>query len=413
VIKPYLDTINTAARIVTNEQWDLFFQQIQMTNLSHLRNLHKRELRNYVNAHKNDSLIQRLLAEQRFTLFKMVITRDTLIPLPPENAVSKYYVQKRKFEALKKRTASQAAILEQAQLKAYAEMIANEVHGGLAIVRDDRFPFFQYHDVMFKYLVTGGVSGRELYTSLHNLGRLKYFRGRLKEKLVYNNLVLIYRNYDNIEAIMPMMDVEKLYCPRYRKSEFHVRRFKRLHCWKSEQLFPVQYYLLKEFPYLITLGRKQGFKDFDTNALQKFYTTSMINILYESPFPEEIFEHVARIKTLYHPNDNALSLDERVRLASFYCAFDKTEVARNLLTPVINDPNLDVEGRKLFITLQFDIYKDEHEFVNYVMEQYQALGNTEWCNLLTDGRYLSHVLLEDIKLKKFYNCNCHHNESNE
>jgi uncharacterized protein YkwD len=407
LINAHLDTLNVTPHVVTKEQWELFFQQIAQNKLSHLKHLHKRDLRNYVNAHKNDSLIQRLLAEQRFTLFKMVIRRDTLIPLPAEKAVSKYYIQKKKFESMQKRTTSQAAILEQAQLKAYGEMIANNIADTLAIVWDDHFPSLQYHHLMFNYLFHGSISDSGLYVKLHNLGRLKSFQGKVKEQLVYNNMVLIYKNYNSLGAVNSMMNVSRLFCTKYRKSEFHVRNYRRLRCWSSERRFHDKYYLLKEFPQLIGYTHKQ-FKDLNTDSLQKFYTTSVIRMLYfyTPAWPKEIFLHLAKIKALYHPNDNALTPAERVRLALFYNAFYKTDVARHLLAPAINDPQLDVEGRKLYITLQFETYKDEHTFVDYLIDQHATLGNAAWCDLLTGGRYLSHVLLEDMKLKKFYNCNC-------
>jgi hypothetical protein len=158
---------------------------------------------------------------------------------------------------------------------------------------------------------------------------------------------------------------------------------------------------------MIGLARKQ-FKDLNTDSLQKFYTTSIIRILYwyTPAWPSEIFSHESKIKALYHPNDNALTPAERLRLAVFYCAFNKTDVARRLLAPAINDPQLNVEGRKLYITLQYELYKDEHAFIDYLIDQHASLGDEAWCNLLTGRKYLSHVLLEDMKLKKFYNCNC-------
>jgi hypothetical protein len=82
------------------------------------------------------------------------------------------------------------------------------------------------------------------------------------------------------------------------------------------------------------------------------------------------------------------------------------DIAKSLLTPVVDDPKLSAEGRKLFITLQFDAYKDEHEFVDYVIDQYSMLGKQQWCSIWTEGKYLSYLLLEDIKLKKFYHCQC-------
>jgi uncharacterized protein YkwD len=406
VIKPYLDTINVTPHLVSKEQWELFLQQIERHNLWHLKKVHKRELRSYVNTHKTDSLISLLLAEQRFTLFKMIIKYDSLIPLPIERAVENYYKQKNKFEPLETKTASQAAILEKAQLKAYGEIIAKNTSEVIKVVNDERYPAFRYHELMFNYMIRHQIPDHQFYKQLHELGHSKYLAGELRSQLVYNNLVFIYRNYDNEKYLSSMMMTEDLYCNRYRRSEFLVRHYKHLQCWRNETLFSQEYYVLKEFPHLISLDRKQNIQHSRTDSLSKFYTTSMIKALYSPLLPTEIFAHVANVKPLFHPDDNALSLDERVRLAFFYCAFYKVDVAKSLLAPVINDSRLDPEGRKLFITLQFDAYHDQHEVIDYLIDQYSILGKQHWCNMWSEGKYLTYLLLEDVKLKKFYNCQC-------
>jgi len=409
VVKPYLDTVKVRPQLFSKEQWELFSQQIEAHHLFHLRRLHKSDLRTYVNEHKGDSLISRLLAEQRFTLFPMVITYDSLVPLPPERAVEAYYRQKKKFEALEKKTASHVAMLEKAQLKAYQEIIANNQGDTLEIITSDRYPVFQYHDVMFHYLIRHSITDQQLYRQLHNLAQSRHLPVYIRKQLLFNNLVLIYRNYNRTENLASLVDINKLYCIRYRKSEFLLRRYKRTRCKRDERLFSDQYYILKKFPQLISLERSLHPDGSHIDSLSRFYTASMIQALYGPVFPREIFTYLANVKPLFHPDDRLLSVEQRVRLASFYCAMNKRNVAKSLLLPVIDDPDLNSEGRKLFITLQADAYKNEHEFIEYLISQVSSLGKKEWCGIWTEGRYLSHVLLEDTKLKKFYNCQCQTN----
>jgi hypothetical protein len=314
--------------------------------------------------------------------------------------------KREKFESLKNKTPSQAAILEEAQLKAYCEIIAKNMTDTIDVLNVERYPAFQYHDLLFNYMIRHNISDERFYERLHHLGQSKYLPGKLRTQLVYNNLVLIYKNYGVLDNLPSLMRTDNLYCTRYRKSEFLVRHYKRAQCWRDENLFSEDYYILKEFPYLISHGRNQNIPNFNSDSLSKFYTTLMIKTLYTFPLPKEIYAHIAKVKPLFHPNDKMLNLDERVRLASFYCAFNQLDIAKSLLTPVVDDPKLSAEGRKLFITLQFDAYKDEHEFVDYVIDQYSMLGKQQWCSIWTEGKYLSYLLLEDIKLKKFYHCQC-------
>jgi uncharacterized protein YkwD len=404
VVKPYLDTISVIPQLTTKEQWELFLKQIKQNGLSQLQQMHKRELRTYVNAHKSE--LAPLLDSQRYAVFKLIVARDSIVPPSRRtDAVTIYHNLMRKFVLLEKKTASLVTALETAQLAAYRQMIDTRVYQDIDVFDSDRFPSFRYHALMFDYMVRHSITDEEFYERLHEIGRSKYFPARLKAQLVYNNLVFIYK-LDQTGRLWAFMDTTQLYCTRFRKSEFLVRRYKRLACWRNDDEYSETYYKLKEFPIMISLGRSLNVANFPIDSLLKFYTTSMIRVLY-GPIPDaQIFTHVARVKPLFHPNDNLLSVKERIRLASFYCAFNKLELARALLAPVANDPDLGEDGKKLFLTLQHDAYKDEHAYIDYLIDQFPNLGARSWCSLLTEGEYLSYLLLEDLKLKNFYNCRC-------
>jgi uncharacterized protein YkwD len=405
LVKPYLDTVAVVPSVVSREQWPLFLKQLEVRHLSHLQKLDKRALRIYVNQNKGDSVISRLLKEQRFALFKMVIRHDSLIPIPVVSAIEKYNKQKKLFETRINNTAAQVTALEDAQLKAYAEMQTETMVDSLSIIASPYYPAFQYHDLMYEYDVAGKMSDVDFYKRLHRFRDAKYFPARQKGQLVYNNLVLIYRNYFGENHLASVLDSSKFYCEKYRRSEFRLRKVKRLKCGKNDTEFTETYFALKEFSHLISLAKAQNISRATIDSMQRFYTTAMIHELYAPILPKEISKHVARVKSLFHPNENLLSLQERARLASFYCAVDKTEIARRLLEPVINDRNLDPEARKLYIALQLEVY-NRKEFVNFLIDQYSFFEKEQWCSIWTEGKFLNHVLLEDLKLKKFYNCNC-------
>jgi len=101
-----------------------------------------------------------------------------------------------------------------------------------------------------------------------------------------------------------------------------------------------------------------------------------------------------------------LTDEERVRLALFYSAIQRYETALNLVKPlaVRNDPNK--EALKMYLTLIYFDFNDPHEFSERLIQEFTRLGKEEWCSLWGDPEYLNFLQLEDLRLKKFYNCNC-------
>jgi uncharacterized protein YkwD len=406
-LQPYLDTLSINPVVSTQEQWDLFYEQIKRHNLTHLMPLKKSALREYVNQNKKDSLISQLLSEQRYTLFKIVIRRDSMAVIPQPSLLAKYYQAKRRFDAKEKKSANDVAVLEKAQLAAYHQLIQTGSDTIPSIVVSDRYPVFQYHDLMFRYLVLENTSDGTLYNRFHQIGRSKYFPSRLRDQLLYNNLSLILRSYWHKDGISHMMDTKELYCKPYFNKEFFIRNYKKLKCRNYQEDHDSTYYVLKALPSFIAYGQKMKMNKFPADSLWKFYYLATINALSnEIPFPDEIYTLLPQIKKHFHPNESSLSVYQRVTLAFFYCQFFEYETAKRLLDPVVQELKDIPPGYKLYLSLQRDSFKEEHEFAEYLIRQFEIMGKTEWCSLWRESDYLNFLLLEDLKLKSFYNCNC-------
>jgi uncharacterized protein YkwD len=409
-VQSRLDTVTINPVISTHEQWHLFDEQIKQHHLTALRHLAKPALREYVNANKNDSLISRLLAEQRYTIFKVVTRHDSIVVLPQPDLLAKYHEAKRKFESSQKKTPREAAALENAQLAAYRQLMETKDSTGVIppIVRSDQYPVFQYHDLMFRYLIHKNVGDRNLYSELHRLGRSRYFPSRLRDQLLYNNLVVIFQNYWEKKHLSHLMNTNELYCKSYYRAEFFIRKYKNLKCWKYQNLNDSTYFVLKASPAFIAHGQKLKLAAFPADSLWRFYYLSAINDLSSYiPFPGEIRTLLPQIKKYFHPDDRLLSIDQRITLAFFYCQYFEYYMARKLLEPVANQLSGNSPGFKLYLSLQRDSFKDEHEFAEFIIRQFPTMGRTAWCSLWPESDYLNFLLLEDLKLKNFYNCNCH------
>jgi uncharacterized protein YkwD len=411
VIKPYMDSLSVSPKIKMREQWVLFYKQIEGTRLHPLKKMKMDQVREYVNQNKTDTLLSKFLDLQRYITFTMIWREDFKEYLPVKSAAEVYDSLKTRIDNSEKPNLDMIRALEKAQLALYYKLAqVDSLHVVLPDVPYlERHPELSYHKLLFEYTVLKIRSDSYFYTNLHELGKSKYFPGYLKSQLVYNNLVLIFSKFHKGE-LSDLMDEGNLSCEKYRQSEFYLKKFKKIRCRRKrpgEILNPKEYYVLKEIPSFIRRGEAEKVNQFPSVDLWKNYYLYTIHSLYEFvPMRPEIYEMLPGIKKYFHPNDAMLTEEERLTLAYFYCAVKKYNFAKNLVEPLAIRPVPNKEALKLYLTLKFDDFEDEHEFVNYLISQFPRLGKEEWCDLWFNPSYLNFLMMEDLKLKNFYNYNC-------
>jgi uncharacterized protein YkwD len=410
LVKPYLDTITVRPRLVTREQRDLFYKQIEGTRLQHLKKMNFDDVRRYVNQNKKDTLLTRFLNVQRYIRIKLIWRQDFKEYLPVISPLQLYDSLKHEVEKSPKPKQHLINALEKAQLALYHEWSSSDsITSAPPEVLDlTQYPGFKYHDLIFRYTVLRNLKDSAFYTSLHELAASKYFPRHLRNQLIYNNLVLIYRSFIN-KKLFSLMNEEKIFCAQFRQSEFHLKKFKKLKCppHDFENLYPDEYYVLKEITALIALGKKEKISDFQIEELWKYYYLYTIHSLYFAiPIDPEIYQLLPGFKDYIHPDDKILNEEERLKLAYFYCALLKYSTARDLLEPIVNGVEPNKEALKLYLSLKSRDFKDEHEFASLLISEFSRLGKSEWCDLWLSGRYLNFLLFEDLKLKNFFNCHC-------
>lgn len=411
LINPYKDSIIAHPKIKTREQWQLFHQQIMGTRLESLKKMGLGEVRKYVNQHKEDPLLSTLLDEQRYMEFTMIWRNDHQERLPTKTATEIYDSLKTKAERSTKPNRNLVRELEKAQLALYYELSQKDKEVILVpkIPDLELYPAFQYHELIFRYSILQDISDKEFYDKLHKLARSKYFPGSLKSEAIYNNLVFIYQKYLSGE-LENYMDYGKIACYQYRYSKFYFKKFKKIKCKECKGCLIIatpDYYILKEIPRLIARGKRMQLSHFPENELWQYYYLYTIHSLYPFvPINGQIYRLLHGIKKYYHPVDTVLTEKERLKLAYLYSCFDKYKTAKDLLKPIAtrNVPNL--EALKLYVTLLYEDYKDDHAYIEMLINEFSRLGKKEWCDLWFNPDYLNFLLLEDLKLKNFYNCNC-------
>ncbi len=405
LVKPKLNKYNFEYQTITGEQWDLFNRQIKNTTLSHLSKLSKEEIRSYINANRNDSLIAKLLEEQRYTKFTIICRqdfKDTIIST--QTPTEKYDSLTNLIKNTDKPKSSFLRSVEQAQLAYYHSLVNIDTIFPYSIIQFpnlEKHPEFAYHDLVFRFIVLKELSDEEFFYTLHTIGFSKHFPRRLMDKLVYNNLLLIYNNY-LLGRLRYLID--NVSCFQIRQRDFYFRNFKEIYCPLTN------YYndniVLEELPNFIRIQKKIDQDKFTNELWQYYYLNMVISLSKQIPYNTDINRYLRGFKKYFHPDDSKLSDEERLKYAYFYNALKKYKIAKSLIEPIAVRDNPHIEGLKMYVTLKFEDFENEHDFADYLITQFPRLGVTEWCDLWENPQYLNALLLEDLKLKRFYNCNC-------
>lgn len=409
--KPYLDSSMVDPIISSREQWKLFNTQIEETHLQHLKAMKADEVRRYVNENKKDSLLSKLLDAQRYMQLTLIWRQDFKELLPSKSTVEIFDSLKKEIRKYPKPSRTLINAFEQTQLALYYELSQTDtVRNSLPKVPElEQYPAFRYHELIYQYTVLRNLSDNTFFHRLHSLGKSKYFPGKLKNQLIYNNLVFIYNLYSN-GLLENIIDYDNMDCYKARQHLFFLKEFKNLRCRKTntiQSLYSKNYFILKEIPAFIAVGKREKVKEFPEQELWQYYNLYTIHSLFGFiPLNPEIYSLLPGFKKYFHPDDRQLNDAERLKMAYFYCALSRNRTAKNLIEPLVKGPEPNKEALKLYLTLVFEDYENEHEFAELLITEFSRLGKEEWCDLWLNPNYLNFLLLENLKLKKFYNCNC-------
>lgn len=411
LVKPYLDTITIQPKIIKQEQWRLFYKQLEGTRLQFVKKMKPDEIRAYVNQHTSDTLLSYFLNQQRYLDVALTYRQEFKEKIKTKTSVEIYDSLKTEFYKYEKPKQELVNALEKAQFSVYLEWSLLDSTAlqacVLRIPREEKYPIFTYNELVFKYTVQGSISDKTFYDSIHVFGNSKYFPAKSKNDLIYNNLVLIYKHFATYGDLNELMNYEAINNEAYRKSEFFLKKNKKGKSSNPNKLYQTEYFALKELPAFIALGKRVKAPDFHEDELWKYYYVYTIHSLYNFiPMHPEINKMLPGIKKYYHPNDAILTDSQCLELAYFYTAIDKYAVAKALIEPIATRTNPNIEALKLYVTLRYEDFEDDHEYIKYLTGEYSRLGKTEWCDLWFNPNYLNFLLLEDLRLKEFYNCNC-------
>jgi hypothetical protein len=409
--QPFLDTVTVFPDLETREQWPLFYEQIKGTKLSHLSNLDVDDIRQYINENHTDTLITRLLNEQRYFHIQLVWRQEHKVPLSSKDPMHLFDSLKTEILRAEKPKSHLLVAAENAQLAAYHALSqSKEIPtkrlpdvSGL-----QNFPAFAYHDIVFRNTILQNISTKIFHETLVALSASKNFPIHLRDEMVYNNLVSLYKGYSP-EKLSKVFDYKDIDCLRFRRREFNLKHFKELKCPTNQQDITLQdldYFAVTEIPSLIAMAKRANVSDFPSTALWQYYYLYTIHALYPTiPINQKIYRVLPEFKRHFHPDDTKLTDDERLRLALFYCAVRKSNIARDLVKPLATRDTPNLKALKLYISLVAPNL-EAREITELLIKEFPRLGKTAWCDLIVNPNYLNFLLMEDLRLKEFYDCKC-------
>lgn len=409
LIFPFRASEDIESSVRHQEQWNLFSKQIKGTHLEFLKKKKVDEARLMVNKHLEDTLLLRFLNEQRYSKIKLIFKSEVQEVIQSKSLPALY--DSLIFEFLKSPKAGSKLLksLEQVQCALYENPSRERFASKLEpqILNLNKFPAFTYHRLIYDYSVLKIIDDKAFDDGMHQLANSQYFPARLKDQLLYNHLALIY-NKSSRHELYQIKDVQKLWDIKYLNQEFYFRKYKKRQNPKAaETADPL--IIIQTLPQLIEAGSGLGVISFPADSLWRYYYLNMITSLMRQ-LPHipisKIYPFLPGFKQYFHPNNSILSDEERLKYALFYSGFKRYDVARTLIEPVALKENADKQALKMYLTLIRGDFEKDSDFVNVLIEAYPKLGQEEWCDLWFNPSYLNFLLLENIKLKKFYNSHC-------
>lgn len=405
IAEPWTDQFDFHSQIRTGENWNLLFDQVENGPLAFISMMRHEEIREYLNKNASSNEVAALLDAQRYVEFQLISRHDTILDVHsqqhPADAYDSLLTVLGTIDALK---SSFIKELEKAQLRYYYYLKQNDKENQeplLAYPIIEKNPQFEYHDLIFRYTVRHELTDQELYAALHRIAYAEHFPSRLKKELLYNNQLLIYNSF---EAGKLNKLVSGLSCKQIRQEAFYFRAYEKVEC--GTHTTNSDLHVLSELPRFINLQKRINRNPSTYELRQYYYLHSIATLNKRVPYDKNINRYLRGFEKYFHPNNEFLTDEERLKYAYFYGTINQHLKAKEIIEPIAVREVPHPKALKMYMALKFDDFNTEHEYSNYLISQFPRLGKEEWCDIWVNPEYFNAQLLENLRLKDFYNCNC-------
>ncbi len=349
----------------TQENWRMFFKQIDTTNLAHLKELDTLEIRKYVN--KNNTQLEHFLSKQRYAYITLYtrpkINNNNLILFAKENF--KNIIKSNKF------TTTNVKKLTEIQQFLYDKVSKGILHPDSVSlnypIEKEKLVQLRFNELMFNYRYKKNLSDLEMYYQFETMNKTPH-----QNELITFNFKSAFFNAKINRGIKKRIDNTSWIISKMQKLNF-----------SEDTIYPFK--LHKNHLIVNRYYSDQGGRLVPTLKALSF------------------------IKKHYDGCLDTMSADFKFKLAKYYVFAKNYFWAMERLKPLAEIPNYKHSVYILYLKVYNNLkaYSPEYYDINLKLSNaVDKLTNDEWCNLFIGFCNINFHIFDDQSLKNLYCLKC-------
>ncbi len=406
-LDPLFPERSPSIRIDTLVDVEMFRRDLRGSSLDSLADRSKDSLRDHVNAHSEDPLIDSLLFRQRYITLRAVRKRVRVDSLDIEamnrrmidrfnqllgglglSSKKDYEIRSMVDEMVKIQKVLQKGYLEGHVRRRELEGLKTRKVLERIGVKTPQLLRIRYRELMFRYLVLEELRTPDMFKRLQGLARLKVPSekgdGRIRaleeldrdrvQRFVTSNALLLLRPYplaasdpERFLLCFPDGDLtaRRSLCRDRREGEAGPER-----AMQNINAF-AQWRGVTEVP------------DDSLERMEAFYHVQSLRLIFPlvEEHEQEVRKHVRALERYYARGDR-LSRERRVRLAKFIYAFQRNEAALRVLDPLLEGKDPYAPAIGLALRIETEGIMKENEMAEVLREYLAKYSQERFCKSL-------------------------------
>mgnify|MGYP001372201171 CR=1 FL=1 len=352
-------------KLKTQENWSMFFNQIDTTNLAYLKELDTLEIRKYVN--KNNAQLEHCLSKQRYAYITLYtrpkINNNNLILFAKENF--KNIVRFNKF------TTTNIKKLTEIQQFLYDKVSKGLLHSDSVFleypVEREKLVQVRFNELMFNYRYKKNISDTEMY-----------YQFEAMNKIPHNNEHITF----NFKSAFFNARINKGIKKRIDNTSWMISKMQKLN-FSEDTIYPFK--LHKN--HLI---------------INRYYT-------HQGGRLSPTIKALSFIKKHYDALLDTMSEEFKFKLAKYYVFAKNYHWAMERLKPLAEIPDYKRPVYILYLKVYNNLkaYSPEYYDINLKLtDAVDKLTNDEWCDLFIGMCNINFHIFDDQSLKNLYCSKC-------
>lgn len=354
-------------KLITTENWALFFNQIKNTEFSYLLDLDTLEIRNFINDTNNVNRLENYLKDQRYVYVNLFLKSNLNNEIIINKAQEEYQaILQKDNEKWEKGNVKRLADI---QYFLFNKVIEGELEYHQLNIPHVNQPDLQYDRLLFDYQYsTDKISKIDFYTELKRLIDLKSFDHQDLKAHFYIAAfnAKINMDYKDEQARL------KFLINYLTEANYSTDTIEAFNC-RLQHNYVNGYYLDAEGKYSTVKKAKIYLHD--------YYSKNMEN--YDNGF--------------------------KYQVALYFILMQEIQWAMPILVELINEPNYAHQHYQLYVKCSYFLKSVDPNYANaelIIMDSVEKLTNKEWCDMFIGGCNISLPVFDNQTIKNLYCTKC-------